>query len=349
MIAGFLRRFPAILMALLLMILSTACRTPIEDSVLSSDTTSATQSTALHNPDARPVQSGDLKYTFEGSYLTVRTATITSEIPYAVSFNSYYEVESYFYSHELMYFYGARFTIACASFTDDYLKDHDVVILVIDSPTTYASYVSKGIENVDGKTVFSLEMHQPNEAPEQDGIYYHLIFTAPKGSFADIDVENIEVQMTTVIDPVVMDVYDAEQFRYVYPEFWPFSYDTAPISDTPSIVVNTMETYEELLSFYENYKTEFDLEREFLSSIGQTYSEDLFKDYIVMAAILPYDTRKDPAEIYDVFVYNLNVWLSVSNHAGDVPKEFTGWRLVTVAVAKKNLDGVNLKEFFIES
>lgn len=346
--SNMLCRFIIMLIALMALILSAACRTPIEDADIGKSA-EQTQPTVLHNPDARPVQNGNIKYTFEGSYLTGINSKTSLEFPYAKKFELYYEVESYYYYSEQSFFYGARFTLACASFADDYLKDNDVIMLVISDPSIYSSFISKGIEIINGTTVFKLERHLPEEAPEHDGIAYHLIFTAPKGSFSDIDCNNIEVQIAQVIDPEIEDVYDAEHYRYVYPEFWPFSYSADPLTKDPAVIVNTMETYEELLSFYESCKTSFDLDKEFLSSIGTLYDEYLFNDYIVMAAILPYDIRKNPAAVYDVFVYNLNVWLSVSNHGTDIPSQFIGWRLVTVAVAKKDLEGIKLKEFFIES
>lgn len=336
-----------LLAALLMLILSSACANPIPDADISSQPSEQTELTVQHNPDARPVQSGDLKYTFDGSYLSVFSISPNSKFPYAVKFNSYYDVETYFYNSENYFFYGARFTLACASFTDDFLKENDVIMLVISSPSTYASFVSKDIEIIDGVTVFKIERHLPDEAPEHAGIAYHLIFTAPKGSFSDIDTSNIQVEVTEVVDPEVEDVYDAERYRYVYPEFWPFSHSADSLTDEPATVISVLETYEDMLSFYESNKSRFDLDKELLGRIGSTYNDSLFDDYIVIALILPYDTRKGLPAVSDVFVYNLNVWISLENHDDDPPKEYTGWRLLTVAVAKKNLNGVNLKEFNI--
>lgn len=336
-----------LLAAIILMILSSACTDPIPDAEISSQPSELTAPTVQHNPDARPVQSGDLKYTFDGSYLSVFSISPANTFPYAIKFDSYYDVETYFYTSENYFFYGARFTLACASFTDDYLKENDVIMLVISSPSTYASFVSKEIEIVDGVTVFKIERHLPNEAPEHAGIAYHLIFTAPKGSFSDIDTSNIQVEVTEVVDPEVEDVYDAERYRYVYPEFWPFSHSADPLDDKPSTVISALKSYEDMLGFYESYKSRFDLDKELLGHIGSTYSYSLFDDYIVIALILPYDTRSDPPSISDLFVYNLNVWISLDNHSDSPPEEYTGWRLLTVAVAKKNLNGVNLKEFNI--
>lgn len=340
-----------LLLTVLLLLLSSGCSNPIPDTDMGSQPAEPTAPIVQHNPNARPVQSGDIKYTFEGSYPTLFAANSDSDydFPYAVKFDSYYDVESYFNSSEKYYFYGARFTLACASFDDDFLNENDVVMLAVSAPSTYSSFISKGIEIIDGTTVFKLERHHPNDAPKHDGIAYHLVFTAPKGSFSDIDTRNIKVEVLEMVDPEIEDVYGAERYKYIYPEFWPFSHSTDPLTDNPSAVISAMETYEELLGFYESYKTEFDLDKEFLNSIGSTYTEDMFNDYVVMAAILPYDIRKDPPDIYDVFVYNLNVWISVSNHRGEIPAQFTGWRLLTVAVTRKNLDGVKLKEFYIES
>lgn len=349
-------RIPAVIMAFLVLVGAAGCSTAKTIPQQSGSVTGSLDSSNFTQPSAslpegvgeEAVSSDSLDASLYGSYLTMFTGTDSEpEYPYAVRLTSYYEVEKYYYENERQFFFGARFTTAMASFSDEFLRDSEVLILAVSDPSAYTSFVFSGIEIKDGRTVFTIERHTPENAPERQSIAYHLVFTAPKGGFELIDTENIELELVTVIDPVIEDVNDAERFRYVYPEFWPFSYQAPALSDDPMPVVASVNSYNELLGFYESYKEEFDLDLEFFSSIGPLYSENLFRDYVVLIAILPYDTRSSPPVVSELFVYNLSIWMTLDSYTDEIPKSSTGWVLLSAAVQKNQLEGVNLKEIYI--
>ncbi len=282
-----------------------------------------------------------------GAYLTTyHSSEYIEELPYLVKFSSYSEVENYFYTCERDFFFGARFTVACASFTDDYLAQNDVMMLVIEEPSTYASFVCKGVSIENGKTVFDIERHIPQNAPQGQNIAYHLVFRAPKGSYDLIDSGNFSVNISEVIDNKPNEVFDAERFRYTFPEFWPSTHKTDALTEASPLIMSA-HTYDELLGFYESKKDDFDLDSEFLPQIGFSYNEELFNDYVVLMALLPFDSRYNPPRISNVFVYNMKIWITIDNYTEQIPEEYTVWYLVTAAVAKRDLDGVNLNEFNI--
>lgn len=280
------------------------------------------------------------------AYLTAyHSSEYTEKFPYLVKFSSYSEVEEYFYSHERDFFFGARFTIACASFSDDYLADNDVMMLVIDEPSTYASFECKEVTVENGKTVFNIERHIPQSAPQGQSIAYHLVFSAPKGSYDYVDPDNFSVNITEVTDDDNSGVFDAERFRYIYPEFWPSSHKANALAEVSPVILS-IHSYDELLGFYESRKSDFDLDSEFLPQIGFSYTEELFNDYVLLMVLMPFDSRYPP-RIEDVFVYNMKIWISINGYTEQIPEENTMWYLVTAAVAKRDLEGVNLNEFNI--
>jgi hypothetical protein len=283
---------------------------------------------------------------FSAYLTTYHSSKYTEEFPYLVKFNSYSEVEEYFYSHERDFFFGARFTIACASFSDDYLADNDVMMLVIDEPSTYASFECKNVTVENGKTVFDIERHIPQNAPQGSSIAYHLVFTAPKGSYDYVDTDNFSVNITEVTDNDTSDVFDAERFRYIYPEFWPSSHKADALDEVSPVIIS-IHSYDELLGFYENQKSDFDLDSEFLPQIGFSYTEELFNDYVLLMALMPFDSRYPPPTIQNVFVYNMKIWISINNYAEQIPEDKTVWYLLTAAVAKRDLEGIDLNQFNI--
>ncbi len=290
------------------------------------------------------VSDGDELY---GAYLTTYSPSqYTEGFPQLIKFASYSEVENYFYGHERAFFFGARFTVACASFTDDFLAENDVMMLVIDEPSAYASFSCSDITVENGKARFKLERHIPQDAPSSENIAYHLVFCAPKDSYDKIDVSDFEVDISEIIDSGGDNVFDAERFRYTYPEFWPSTHKADALTQA-SPVIMSIHSYDELLSFYESKKAEFDLDSEFLPQIGFSYTEELFNDYVVLMALLPFDSRFPAPRISNVFVYNMKIWISINGYAEQIPEEYTVWYLVTAAVAKRDIEGVNLNEFNI--
>ncbi len=283
---------------------------------------------------------------FSAYLTTYHSSKYTEELPYLVKFSSYSMVEDYFYSHERDFFFGARFTVACASFSDDYLAGNDVMMLVINEPSTYASFECKNVTVENGKTVFDIERHIPQNAPQGESIAYHLVFCAPKGSYDYIDPDNFSVNITEVIDNEPSEVFDAERFRYTYPEFWPSSHKADALTEVSPVIVS-IHSYDELLGFYESHKSDFDLDSEFLPQIGFPYTEELFNDYVLLMALMPFDSRYPAPRISNVFVYNMKIWISINGYTEQIPEENTVWYLVTAAVAKRDLEGVNLNEFNI--
>ncbi len=288
----------------------------------------------------------DGEESFNAYLTTYHTSKYVDDFPYVVKFRSYSEVEEYFYSHERDFFFGARFTIACASFSDDYLAANDVMMLVIDEPSTYASFECKNVTTADGKTVFDIERHIPQNAPQGSSIAYHLVFTAPKGSYDYVDTNNFSVNITEVTDNDTSEVFDAERFRYIYPEFWPSSHKADALGEVSPVILS-IHSYDELLGFYESQKSDFDLDSEFLPQIGFSYTEELFNDYVVLMALMPFDSRYPPPTIQNVFVYNMKIWISINGYVEQIPEDKTVWYLVTAAVAKRDLEGVDLNQFNI--
>lgn len=283
---------------------------------------------------------------FSAYLTTYHSSKYTEKFPYLVKFSSYSEVEEYFYSHERDFFFGARFTLACASFSDDYLADNDVMILVIDEPSTYASFECKNVTIENGKTIFDIERHIPQNAPKGLSIAYHLVFCVPKGGYEHVDPDNFSVSVTEVTDNDANDVFDAERFRYIYPEFWPSSHKTDALKSVSPVIIS-IHSYDELLGFYENQKANFDLDSEFLPQIGFSYTEELFNDYVLLMAMMPFDSRYPPPTIQNVFVYNMKIWILLNNYADQIPEDKTVWYLLTAAVAKRDLEGVDLNQFNI--
>lgn len=284
---------------------------------------------------------------FEGSFLTMSRKSIDSAFPYAHIINAYNELETYFNQSEEYFIFGKRFTITCASFVDNFFKDYDIVMLAINEPSVYVSHTSNGISIFDdGSAQVRIERSIPKDIPKYGNIIYHLIFTVPKGSLDGVSDDKIEVVIDEVIDDKSNDVYDAERYRYIYPEFWPFTHPTEALGDSTATIAS-IQTYEELLSFYENYKTSFDLDKDFLRYIGSVYDEAMFDDYVLLISILPFNRQNPKPVVSDLFVYNLQIFLTIDNLVDEVPQDLTRWYVLAVAVDKKNLSGVNLKEFNI--
>lgn len=284
---------------------------------------------------------------FEGSFLTMSRKSINRTFPYVHVMKAYSELEAYFNQSEEYFIFGKRFTITCASFVDDFFKDYDLVMLAINEPSVYVSHTSNGINIFGGESAqVKITRNIPKDIPKYGDIIYHLIFTVPKGSLDEIPNDKITIVIDEVTDDKSNDVYDAERYRYIYPEFWPFTHPTESLGKSTAAIAS-VETYEELLSFYENYKNSFNLDKDFLRYIGSVYDEAMFDDYVLLIAVLPFNKRNPKPVVSDLFVYNLQIFLTIDNLVDEVPQDLTKWYVLAVAVDKKNLSGVNLKEFNI--
>ncbi len=281
---------------------------------------------------------------FYGSFLTmVLTSNDTNVYPMAYVMHSYSEVEEYYYTTERTYSFGARFTITMASFTDDYFEDNDVLIVVISEPSVYVSHSVDGMELFeDGSFRISLTRHIPEDAPLSDGTVYHLVFTAPKGGFDDIDTEHVSVDVTEIIDSESMGAYDSERFTYVYPEYWAFTFKTPALATNVSTHVDALETYDEMLGFYETYKGDFDLDTLFVKYFGAVFDEAMFEEYVLFVMVLPFDRTLSKPSVTDVFIYNRQIFVTVENLTYDFDEANTLWYLLAIAVDRSSLEGVDL-------
>ena len=281
---------------------------------------------------------------FYGSFLTMVLSTGDEDVyPKACVMRSYSEIEEYYYATERTYSFGARFTITMASFTDDFFSDNDVLIVVVSEPSTYVSHTISDMELYeDGSFVINLTRHIPENAPLSDGTIYHLVFTAPKGGFDDIDTDNVTVEVTELIDDTSLGAYDSERFIYNYPEFWPFTFKTPALVTDVSATVDSLETYEEMLSFYETYKGKFDLDTLFVKYFGAVFDEAMFEEYVLLVMILPFDKTLSKPEVTDVFIYNYQIFVTIDNLSYDFDEANEQWYLLAVAVDRSSLENVDL-------
>ncbi len=281
---------------------------------------------------------------FYGSFLTMVLAYEGADsYPKSFIMHSYSEVEEYYYATERTYSFGARFTITMASFSDEFFEDNDVLVVVISEPSTYVSHSVDEMELFqDGSFVIRLTRHIPDDAPLSDGTIYHLVFTAPKGGFDDIDTDNVSVEITELIDDENVGAYDSERFIYRYPEYWPFTFKTSALTDDVSTHVDSLETYEEMLGFYETYKDEFDLDSTFVKYFGSVFDDEMFEEYVLLIMVLPFDNSLSKPEVTDVFIYNYQIFVTVDNLSYSFDEANTQWYLLAVAIDRSSLENVNL-------
>lgn len=332
-------------------LLCSCTNTTIEPTVTDTITTTTPTVTEPPTPTTIIDQEETLLGEFLGSYLTMRLSQnpLPHELPHLEVFTSYSEVENYFNSNVGNYFMGQKFTMSCYSFNDEYLANCDIVMLVIEEPSTYISHKSDVIRLKSGVATFNLERHIPETAPEREGAVYHLVYSVPKGSFDGVDCESVSVNITEFLDEQNTDVFDAERFRYIYPEFWPYVQKASALVENPSPSISVIHSYDEILSFYQSNKNTFNLDEEFLRFIGSIYNEQHFEDYVLILAVLPFDKTKPKPVVSELFLYNLQVFLTIDNLPQEVPNENIQWRIVEISVVKSDLEGINLKEINIAS
>ncbi|MCD8007275.1 MAG: hypothetical protein LUF29_10045 [Oscillospiraceae bacterium] len=330
---------------LILITLFTGCSDVRNDTeVVSEDVTEEVTTSAPDPEDVISISGAKHDGNFYGSFLTmVLSSSDTSSYPMAYIMHSYSEIEEYYYATEKSYSFGARFTITMASFTDDFFEDNDVFIVVISEPSIYVSHTVDSMELFeDGSFRINLTRHIPENAARSDGTIYHLVFTAPKGGFDDVDVNNISVEVTEIIDEENMGAYDSERFTYVYPEYWAFNFRTPALVEDVSAHVDTLETYEEMLGFYETYKGDFDLDTLFVKYFGAVFDEEMFEEYVLLVMVFPFDKTLPKPEVSDVFIYNRQIFVTIDNLTYDFDEANEQWYLLAVAVDKSSLENVNL-------
>lgn len=280
-----------------------------------------------------------------GSYLTM-CSDESVEYPYIKVFDSYSEVTEYYDTNSESFLFGRKFTLACASFNDEFLKENDVMMLVLSEDSSYINHKADEIVVTKNGIQFIIECHIPQDAPKSD-TQYHLIFTAPNGSFAGFEDLPFELNLFDVVDNGNGAAFDAERFRMIYPEFYPFVYRADAKGDAET-VVDTIDSYSELISFYEQYKDTYNLEAQFKKHVGTLYDENsFFNEYVLMAIIVPSKNVGEEIGVDELFIYNGELYMSVENTAPAVVSDKTECYVLATAIARSDLDGVNLEWFNI--
>lgn len=345
-----------LLMTVAVMVLSlVACQddTPsqkqTESEVTSNDANTPDRLTSLPNTDGNTDEADTPTHTnaeFYGSFLTMEAAGDRSELEssYFTVLTDYSEIEQFYNNGSDHYIYGKKFTIAMASFNDDFMSDHDVLILVINEPSTYITHDSADIEISGDTAVFEVSRIIVENATMSD-TYYHLVFIGGKGAFDKVKGLDLNVDITETVTKEKYAANDAEIYLYSYPEFWPFVYRTSALSN-PMTEIDTIESYDELIGYYEQHKDNYELDS-FKKHIGSLYDESLFNDYILLMVLLPYDDSENLPEIDELFVYNSEIYISIGNSSDAIVSSTTSSCLLATAVSKSDLQGVNLRVFNI--
>lgn len=280
-----------------------------------------------------------------GSYLTM-CSNEEIEFPYIKVFESFAEVSEYFDSNCEQFFFGHKFTMACGSFNDEFLRENDVMMLVLSEDSSYISHTAKSVTVTSKGVKFELVRKIPQDAPKSS-TQYHLIFTGPKGAFEGVDELPFELDITEVTDKADDTTFDAERFKMIYPEFWPYVYRCDATGEAQTLV-NTITSYSELISFYEQYNDIYDLESEFKRHVGALYDQySFFDEYVLLAIMVPSRNISGGIAIDELFVYNLDIYVTIKNTSPAVVSDTTECYLVTAAVTRSDLTGVNLEWFNI--
>ena len=293
-----------------------------------------------------PVPDDDGVYTvgeLYGSYITMyigHTPADVRGVPYIKTLTTYAEVEEYFDSTVDEHVYGRLFSMAMASFDDDFLAENDVLVLALEEPSSYINHSAKPIEISPEKVTINLERHIPEASPQLP-TEYHLIFTAPKGGFSGIADQPLELNISEVIDRDNNSAFDADIYRIFRPGHTSFCYRADALTNTAGVVVDTIQSYDELVYFYNTYKNDFDLDSEFRGMIGTLYNWEICESYVLLATIIPCRSETEP-EITDMFVNNLELFMTVEADevlAGEKP---AACYLLLTGIERRNLTGVDL-------
>lgn len=333
----------ALFAALIIMLTLTSCHGQIGSRVTGPtyDTDALIPDNVVDTPSpAVPRNIGELY----GSYLTMYIGHTPPEnrgMPYVKLLHNYSEVEDYYNSRLDEFLFGARFTIAMASFTDDYLADTDVLIVVIDEPSSYVNHTAEPIEITDTDITLKISRHVPETYPQQI-TQYHLIFTAPKGSFDGIDDKKLSLDISEVVD-ANNSAFDAERFRMYNPEYVNFCYRADAITDTPAVAVESISSYEDLTAYFlDKYDTDYDFNAEFKSYVGTLYNWEVFERYFIIATIIPVADANAEPKTSDLFVNNLEIYLTVDANLAEEGEKPAACYLLLTAIEKSELVGVDL-------
>lgn len=321
-----------------LMICLCGCHDIIEEPPIQSRAT-------VDMPPEPPIPLGDTYTAGElyGSYLTMYIGNAPDEVrqvPYVKVFNSYAEVEQYYENTKSDHIYGSRFIIALASFSDEFFAENDVMLLVLNEPSGYINHTAEPIEiSKDGITI-NVTRHMPEAAPQLD-TEYRLIFTAPKGSFSGIDELPFKLNFSEVIDSDNNEAFDADLVRLYRPGYTSFCYRTDPLAYGGGLVIDAIDGYDELVYYYDKYKSEYDLDSNLRRDIGPLYNQYICDRYILIAIIVPCSSETEP-RITDVFVNNLELFITVDAETIDSDEEPAACYLLMTGIERRRLAGVDL-------
>ncbi len=280
---------------------------------------------------------------FYGSYLTMFKGNTPGEergLPFFKIFRSYSDVERYYDETVSGHIYARQFTTTLASFSDEFFRENEVLILVIDEPSSYINHTAGPITVYPDRLSFDITRHQPEASPLLN-TEYHLIFTAPAGSFDGVDGREIELNISEQIDEENNSAFDADMFRIFHPEFTSFTYRTDPLREGAARVVDAIEGYDALVYFYDNYKEAFDLDAEFKDKIGTLYNWNICERYVLFALLLPVSDG-EPPEISDLFVNNLEIYITLTANEPEPDDEPNGAYLLLCGIERRDLMGVDL-------
>ncbi len=338
--------FAALAMILLALTLSSCGKTIAE---FPDETASVSLETLPEEPAVPTVNGVRSVGELFGSYLTMYTGHATASqrgLPLLRVFTSYADVESYYDSTQADHIYAQQFTTDMASFDDEFFRTGDVLALVIDEPSSYINHTAEPIEISDSEVRFRITRHQPEASPLLD-TEYHLLFTGPKGCFDGVYGLPINIEFTDVVDSENNSAYDADLFRLYYPEFTSFVYRADALTDTPDVVVDAIDGYDELVFFYDQNKDLYDLDSNFRDKIGTLYSWDICERYVLLAMIIPCKGEDEP-ELSEVFVNNLQIYASVSADEPDGPDDKPdSCYLLLCGIERRDLSGVDLNVVYL--
>lgn len=339
----------ALLSALIIMLTLTSCRGQIGSQVTGPtyDPDALIPDNIVDTSSPAPEQNVPQNVgEFYGSYLTMYVGHTPPEnrgMPYVKLLHNYSEVEEYYDSRLDRFLFGARFTIAMASFSDDYLADKDILIAVIDEPSSYVNHTAEPIEITDTDVTLKISRHVPETYPQQS-TQYHLIFTAPKGSLDGIDDKKLSLDISEVVD-ANNSAFDAERFRMYNPEYVNFCYRTDAITDEPAVAVESISSYEDLTAYFlDKYDSDYDFNTDFKSYVGTLYNWEIFERYFIIATIIPVADAKAEPRTSDLFVNNLEIYLTVDAKLPAEGKKPAACYLLLTAIEKSELVGVDLSQ-----
>ena len=336
---AFNRVVAAVVAALLIFGLS-GCSDMRGDAEISSQTTAGT---AADIPAVSPVRTAG---EFYGSFLTMYLGSTPPDMrgmPYVKVFHSQEEVENYYDTTYEDFFYGTVFTMSMASFTDEFFESFDMMILVIDEPSSYLNHTADPIEISDDEIKINIVRHIQEDAP-MSPTQYHLIFIAPRGSFDGIDGKKLSLEISEVTD-TLNTAFDSERYRMYYPEYWNFCYRTDAVTEDPQVVVDAISSYDELVYFFDRYGADFDFESEFRKHVGTLYNMDAFERYVILATIIPCAHEKPEPETTEAFVNNREIYLTIAAEQPEEGEKPEACYLLLTAIERSELQGVHLEWF----